>query len=109
MEKFNPMIFYISTPDKKIALELANGIVTAKIAACANIFENITSIYRWQGKINTDPECMMILKTTENRAQELIDYIERHHPYEVPECIGINIVKGSKNYLQWIEDSISEE
>jgi periplasmic divalent cation tolerance protein len=109
MEKTIPMIFYITTPDKKTAMKLANGIVSEKIAACANIIEKITSIYWWDGKLNTDLECMMILKTIKEHSQELIKYIQQHHPYEVPECIGINITEGSEPYLQWIADSTSEE
>ena len=104
-----PLMFFVTTPDKKIALELAKGIVTAKIAACANIIEDITSVYWWDGKVNTDPECMMVLKTTDKHAQKLIEYIQKHHPYEVPECIGLNITKGMPPYLQWIVDSTSEE
>lgn len=102
------MIFYVTTPDKKTALDLASGLVNKKIAACANIIESISSVYWWEGKVNTDQECMMIIKTTTKKSDKLIEYIKNHHPYEVPECIGINIAKGSPLYLQWIVDSIKE-
>ena len=109
MEISPSLVFFVTTPDKKTAMELANELVKKKITACANILENLTSVYWWGGKINTETKCMMILKTTEEKAQKVIDYIEQNHPYEVPECIGINITKGSPPYLQWITDSIKED
>ena len=109
MADFPPMIFYITTPDKKTALKLANEMVKSKIVACANIIESVTSIYWWEEKINTEQECMMVVKTTERNSEKLIEYIENNHPYEVPECIGINIAKGSQPYLQWIVNSTTEE
>ena len=99
------MMFFVTTPNKKTAMELAQKIVTKKIVACANIVENVTSIYWWEGKINTDEEVMMLLKTTQNKSEELIKYIQNHHPYEVPECVGIKITGGSKPYLDWLYDS----
>ena len=104
-----PMVYFITTPDKKTALELANVLVKKKIVACANIIENITSVYWWEDKINTDQECIMVVKTVKNQSDTLIEYVQNIHPYEVPECIGINIAKGSKPYQQWIVDSTKED
>lgn len=109
MAQSDSMIFYVTTPDKKIAAKLASKLVEKKLAACANIIESITSIYRWKGKIHSEQECMMILKSTKLKSQDLIEFIQKNHPYEVAECIGINIAKGSEPYLQWIVDSTSEE
>ena len=109
MDKPIPMIFFITAPDKKTTLDLAQGIVERKIAACANIIDKLTSIYWWEGKINTNSEYLLIVKTTHRNSEKLIDYVQKNHPYEVPECIGINIAKGSQAYLQWIVDSTTEE
>ena len=109
MDHSESMIFYVTTPDKKTALDLAYSIVEKKIAACTNIIESISSVYWWKGKVHTDQECMMVIKTTTKKSDNLIEYMQKNHPYEVAECIGINIAKGSEPYLQWIVDSTSEE
>ena len=109
MELTDSMLFYVTTPDKKIALELASDIVNMRLAACANIIESITSVYRWEGEVHKEQECMMLIKTTKVKSDDLIEFIRKNHPYEVVECIGINIAKGSEPYLQWIVDSTSEE
>ncbi|MBN2155085.1 MAG: divalent-cation tolerance protein CutA [Candidatus Lokiarchaeota archaeon] len=102
------MIFFVTTPDNKTAVELANGIVQRKIAACTNIIHKITSIYWWEGKINTDSENLMIIKTSKKKSDDLIAFIKNNHPYKVPECIGIKITKGLQPYLQWIMDLTTE-
>jgi periplasmic divalent cation tolerance protein len=109
MELTDFMLFYVTTPDKKIAVDLASKLVDKKLIACANIIESITSIYRWKGQVHNETECMVIIKTTKSKSNDLIEFIQKNHPYEVAECIGINIAKGSQPYLQWIVDSTSEE
>ena len=109
MDQSDSMIFYVTTPDKKIALEMASELVNNKIAACVNIIESITSVYWWEGEVRKELECMMMIKTTKMKSDILIEFIQKNHPYEVAECIGINIAKGSEPYLQWIVDSTSEE
>ena len=107
MKESLPMMYFVTAPDEKTAMKLANGLVREKMAACANVLENLTSIYWWKGQINTDKEFLILIKTTAENSERLITYIQTHHPYEVPECIGINITKGSQQYLQWIADSIN--
>ncbi len=109
MDKSDLMIFYVTAPDKKTALKLSLYLVNNKVAACANIIESITSVYWWKGEVQKEPECMMMIKTTMEKSDILIEYIQKNHPYEVAECIGINIAKGSEPYLKWIVDSTSEE
>ena len=109
MEKSTPMIFFITSPDEKTTQKLAQGIVERKIAACANIIPKISSIYWWEGKIHTSTEQLIMVKTTKAKSEQLVEYIQNTHPYEVPECVGLNITKGSLPYLQWIVDSTTEE
>ena len=102
----NAMIFFVTVSDIKFAEELSFDLIKAKIAACVNIVEGITSIYAWKGKIEKDCECFLIIKTTTDKSDELIKYIENHHPYDTPECIGIKIEEGSRKYLGWISSSV---
>ncbi|MCK5787147.1 MAG: divalent-cation tolerance protein CutA [Candidatus Sabulitectum sp.] len=62
----------------------------------------MTSVYWWEGKVTTENEFQLHLKTTCEREVELIDYIRKHHPYEVAEIISIPISSISPEYLSWL-------
>ncbi|TFF98475.1 MAG: divalent-cation tolerance protein CutA [Promethearchaeota archaeon] len=98
-------IFLVTAPSIEEARKIGNYLVKNRIAACTNIVNNIESIYRWKAKIQNDKEILLIIKTTEDRSNELIDTIERIHSYDTPECIGFKILKGSEKYLKWLSES----
>ena len=100
------MIFFVTVPNIEEAQKIAKNLVENKIAACTNIIQNIISIYRWKGNIEQDNELLLVIKTTENKSSALIETINKIHSYEVPECIGFKIEKGSNNYLNWIQESV---
>ena len=100
------MIFFVTVPNIKVGEELAFALVKAKIAACVNIIKEVTSIYAWKEKIEKDHESFLIIKTTADKSDELIKYIENNHPYDVPECIGLKIEEGSRKYIDWISSSV---
>ncbi|HID40105.1 MAG TPA: divalent-cation tolerance protein CutA, partial [Calditrichaeota bacterium] len=79
-------------------------LVTRELAACCNIIQGVISIYRWQGKVETDNEILMIIKSTEENYKAIENSIKELHPYEVPEIISLPIRYGFEKYLKWIND-----
>lgn len=89
------------------ALRIARGVVQARLAACVNILPGeVTSIYRWKGKVESAKERLLLMKTSRKRLAKLRAAVERLHSYEVPEFIALPIVAGSPAYLDWIEENL---
>ncbi|GBE06879.1 MAG TPA: divalent-cation tolerance protein CutA [Nitrospirae bacterium] len=99
------IIVYITAPNDEEAAKIAKALVEARLAACVNIVKNIRSIYRWQGKIEDDPEVLMIVKTRTGLFEALAAKVRKLHSYEVPEIIALPVVKGSEAYLNWLKDA----
>lgn len=90
-----------TTPSKYIAEKLANKWVTDGLAACINIIPNITSIYRYNNKIENDNESLMLIKTSEAGASKIKSLLAEDHPYECPEWVELSASEVEKNYLAW--------
>ncbi|HLK32011.1 MAG TPA: divalent-cation tolerance protein CutA [Terriglobales bacterium] len=102
--------------DKKIVLtaagsraeaeKLAQALVDRRLAACVNLVGPVHSVYRWQGKVETAAEHLLIIKTTAALFGSVAAVIRELHSYDLPECIQLPIEAGSADYLKWIEESI---
>ena len=92
-------------PDLEIARRASKQLVTARLAACANIIPAIESIYRWKAKVETGSEVLVLFKTTEDRKAAFLEELRSLHPYEVPEIIFIPIAAGLPDYLRWVVES----
>ncbi|MFX1571324.1 MAG: divalent-cation tolerance protein CutA [Promethearchaeota archaeon] len=99
-------LFLVTVPNIDEGQKIARKLVESKLVACVNIIKNIYSIYRWKGEIEEDNEHLLLIKTTEEKSDLLIQKITKIHSYENPECIGLKIEKGSLKYLNWIKDVV---
>jgi len=88
------------------ARKIARHLVEQRFAACVNIVPRVESIYRWQGKLESSGEWLLLIKTTVERFPAVRDAIRDLHSYELPECIAISIEDGSSGYLEWIAQSV---
>ena len=98
-------IVLVTVPDAKTADQIAAGLVSAKLAACVNILPGVVSQYRWKGKVVKDKELLLLCKTTKARLPAFKRWVEKNHPYTVPEVLALAIDSGSKDYLKWLGDS----
>jgi periplasmic divalent cation tolerance protein len=104
----NLRLVYITTKDRQEAKKIATALVEEKLAACANILDNMNSVYRWEGKVVSENECVLIAKTTYSNVLALTERVKELHSYEVPCVVTCNISEqeGNPDYLDWIVNSV---
>jgi len=87
---------------------LARALVESRLAACVNRVRAVQSIYRWQGKIESSDEELLIVKTRRDLFERLKEKIQQLHSYQVPEIIALPIIEGNENYLRWLDEELAE-
>jgi periplasmic divalent cation tolerance protein len=95
----------ITAPDLKTARMLARAALAAKLIACANLVPKIESHYRWQGKIESSSEVLLLLKTPQVKLTALEKLVLARHPYDTPEFVVVSLAAGSRKYLAWLAAS----
>jgi periplasmic divalent cation tolerance protein len=92
----------ITAPNEEEAAKISRTIVEESLVACVNIIRSVRSIYRWQGRVEDESEVLMIAKTKRALFDRLKGRIKELHSYEVPEIIGLPVIEGCKQYLDWL-------
>jgi len=101
------IIVLITAQDNKQARGIADELVKSRLAACVNIVKDVRSIFIWQAKIDRQAEVILIAKSTKARFKAIVKLVRSLHSYQVPEIIALPIIDGSKDYLRWIDESVS--
>src|SRR5271156_3803875 len=96
-------MIYSTFPTQEAALSVARALLEQKLIACANVYDNVTSLYRWEGKIQQEPEAVLIAKTRKDRVAEVIKAIKNVHSYEVPCIIAYPVEQGFPPFIQWVK------
>ncbi|HID72789.1 TPA: divalent-cation tolerance protein CutA [Candidatus Micrarchaeota archaeon] len=101
------MIIVLSTyPDKKRAEGAASEIVRKELAACVNVIKIGKSFYRWKGKLQSEEEHLLLIKTKMKAYKQLELFIKKTHPYETPEIVYFKVEGGNKSYLSWLDKNV---
>lgn len=100
-----PQVVFITAGTLQEAESIARALVEERLAACVNVLPGVTSIYRWEDKLQRDAEVLLVVKTTEANLPSLIQRVHELHSYQVPEIIALPITGGSPEYLTWLLES----
>ena len=89
-------------PDEATGEAIVRTLVEERLAACGNIVTGVRSIFWWQGEVDTEVECLVLLKTQTSRLDQLARRLDELHPYDVPELLAMKVDRGAIAYLDWV-------
>ena len=102
-------IVLTTVPNAEEAELLARAIVENKLAACVQILPRMTSVYVWEGKVQTENEHLMLIKTLPEKYVELEKFITANHSYTAPEIAAVESSEVAEPYRKWLRDMINQK
>jgi periplasmic divalent cation tolerance protein len=103
---FMVRVVMVTVPDPDSGCALARRVVAEGLAACGNVIPGLTSVYRWNGEVQEDPEALVVFKTTEGVLPDLMRRVMELHSYEVPEILVLPVSDGHPTYLRWVVEEV---
>ena len=97
-----PTFIYVTASAPEEAARIGRALVESRLAACANVFPAMTSIYRWQGEVQEDSEVALVLKTRHGLVDEVVAKVNELHGYDCPCVVALPITSGNPDFLEWI-------
>jgi periplasmic divalent cation tolerance protein len=94
----------VNCPDVETARAIGRAAVEAGLAACANLVAGVESVYLWEGRIESDPEVALRLKSRMVVFDRLCALIVRMHPYDLPAIVALPVLAASSGYAEWLEE-----
>ena len=100
------ILVYITTPNVAEAKKIASALVQEKLAACANILPQVSSVFYWNGKLQETDESLLLLKTSQNKFSALQQRAKELHSYELPCIVALPITAGLPEFLTWVKQEV---
>lgn len=101
-------LVYMTASSAEEARKIGETLVEEQLAACVNLIDGMTSIYRWEEKLQHDTETVIIAKTTEGLVGALTDRVKALHSYDCPCVVSLPIDNGSNEFMNWILNSVKQ-
>jgi len=99
-------VLYSTFPNRAEAEKIAGVLLENNLIACANLFDGVTSLYRWEGKVCNDAEVIMIAKTSADKRDAAISTLTEAHSYDCPCVTSWPITAGNAEYLTWVQGEV---
>ncbi len=101
------IVVLITVPSQEAGGRIARTLVEEHLAACVNLVPGLTSVFWWEGGVQTEAEALLIVKTQRPRFEALAARVRSLHPYAVPEIIAVPVAAGNQAYLDWVRDAVA--
>ena len=92
---------------RRDAMRIARVLVGSRLAACVSVVPGVRSIYRWKGKVCSDAELLLVIKTRRALYARLAARLKAIHPYATPEILRLPVAGGDAEYLRWLDGAVS--
>ena len=102
------VILFVSAGSREEAERLGEGLVEERLAACGSVIPGVHSFFRWEGRLQREHEALLLVKTSAAKAAGAQEYIRKHHSYELPEVLQVDVAGGSQKYLSWLLKEVAE-
>ena len=102
MTSAEPIVVLMTAANREEANQIAELLVSSRLAACVQILPEIESVYRWQGEVKREKEILLLAKTVASRFADLESKVRAMHSYETPEIIAVPVTDSSAPYLGWL-------
>ena len=103
----NELIIIKTTVKNKVTREnIINELIKNDYVSCINVIENVSSHYKWQGKVENEKEDILFIKTMKRNEKLVYEVIRVIHDYETPEIMTIAINNIDSSYLDWANESV---
>ncbi|MBD3379685.1 MAG: divalent cation tolerance protein CutA [Candidatus Omnitrophica bacterium] len=95
-------LLYVTASGKEEAREIGKKLVEDRLASCVNIYEGMTAIYRWEGRVESGSEAALIIKSKSSLVEELKKRIKELHSYSCPCILVFEASDADAGYAEWI-------
>jgi periplasmic divalent cation tolerance protein len=103
------VVVYVTVGSADEGERIASALVEERLAACVNRVGGVRSIYRWEGKIESAEEELLIIKSRRDLFDRLKQRVAEFHSYSVPEIVALPIVDGAEPYLKWLDEELAKK
>ena len=100
-------LVYVTAENHAQAISMAQVLVQEHLAACVNVVDGMTSVYRWEGKVQQGREALLLIKTRSENTSKIISKIQEIHSYSCPCVTVLPITGGNPDFLDWIKSETS--
>lgn len=107
MPSNQPCLVLTTCPNEASARSLGDTLVEQRLAACVSVGAPVESRFPWEGRIDTEREYPLTIKTLQGRLDQLEETLARIHPYDVPEILVLPVLRGNQAYLDWMKEWIN--
>ena len=95
-------LLYSTFPERDKAFSAARALLDERLVACANVSAEMTSLYRWEGTLQQEPEVSFIAKTGKDKVEAAVARLKELHPYALPAILAWPVEKGFVPFLEWV-------
>jgi len=96
------VVILVTVPDPDCGERIARALLDGRLAACVNRVGPIRSLYRWEGRVESAEEHLLVIKTRRALCGRVESAVAALHPHQVPEVVALPLAAGARRYLDWL-------